>query len=274
MNPSFITTLITRTMTKTPPTQTQQSASSSRLGKVAVLATAIAAFAAPSANALGIVTDTQTLSIAPTGVLDLKVNNLVVRTGTFATIYGYVQTGLTGGVNGWDGPGINSSVASAALGTNAAYAVGILDNSAFGGAYVGAGAWPPVPSVTLTGTEILAKYTYWGDCDLDGIMTLTDQGLFNDGYSAFINSGTLPQSSPGGGWFNGDMDFDNAMTLTDQGFFNNGFAEYLATSVALSPGEESLGAGVAVVPEPSAVLLLSSSILGLLLQRRRNRTES
>lgn len=262
-------------MTKNPPSENRQrsAVSGSTLLKAAVLATAVATLAAPSASALGLVLDTQTLSIAPTGVLDLKSNNLVVRTTPFNTLYGYVKTGLLNGLNGWDGPGINSSLAAAALNTNSGYAVGILNNSAFGGIYPAAlGPWPPAPGVSLNGTETLIKYTYWGDLDLDGQMTAADQSYFNDGYT----SGMLPSQIEGGPWFAGDMDFDNAFTPADQSLFNGGYAQYIASgSIALSPGEWTVAPGAAsVVPEPGSALLLSLSTFGLLMQRRRNRAES
>ena len=101
MNPSFIPIFTNRTMTKTQLSKLKEASFWSgscctRHGN--------RSFAVPSAEA--IVLDTGTLVIAPTGVLDLKNNNLIVRSGSVATLTGYITTGRNNGVGrllGWSG---------------------------------------------------------------------------------------------------------------------------------------------------------------------------
>jgi len=64
----------------------------------------------------------------------------------------------------WDGPGIISS--TAATDPNGLTSVGVIDNAEFG--YTDfAGIFG------LVGTEILVKYTWYGDADLNGVVTAT-----------------------------------------------------------------------------------------------------
>ena len=146
----------------------------------------------------GLVIETGTLTIAPTGRLDLRDNALIVRTGNFATILGYVATGFRAGPNGyWDGPGINSSVAAA----DPAHlsGVGIIDNSE-----------AHLPTFegrsTLLNTEILVKYALYGDANLDGFVNNLDVAL--------MGSGT------GIGWYHGDFNYDGAVNAVDYALLN------------------------------------------------------
>jgi len=171
-----------------------------------------------------------------------------------------------------------------AAGSSNLTAVGILDNSVVG--------YTECAGVTgLTGNEILLKYTYYGDSDLSGQVTLDDFFLFNDGFT-----GVAPAS-----WFNGDYDYSGAVTLDDFFLFNDNFtaiqpalrdvglteqlnaialgATGAGTDAALAGGGGGLdagsglgsagGVGSAVVPEPGSIGLLAVGALGLLARRRR-----
>ena len=218
---------------------------------------AAAAFALAS-TAQALVLNTGTLSIAPTGTLDLKNNNLVVRSGVLGVptagvyngITGYIQTGLN--INGviWAGFGINSSVAAA--NPSGITAIGILNNAEAG--YL---SWPPLEPITLVGTEILAKYTYFGDSDLGGTV---DDGVDFQQFLLGLNSlGTLT------GWLYGDYDY-NGTTDDGQDFqlFLLGFNGPNTPLVGQGP---ELGA--AAVPEPSSFALLAFGALRLASRRNR-----
>ncbi len=234
--------------------------STSSLIKFGVLTTAVIFLGSPLvfANTL----TTNTLTIAPTGILDLKTNNLIVKTGIagaptggmYNGISGYVQRGLYNGPNGfWDGPGINSS--AAAIDATQSKAVGILDNAAAG--YT---SWPPLDPHPLTGAEILVKYTYFGDADLDGAITAADYQLIDSsvGQNAF-------------GWISGDFDYDGiGATVADYQLIDAGFSAYKASGgqvLSLAPSGSVDGVGAAV-PEPGALGLIGMGLLALV---RRNR---
>jgi hypothetical protein len=204
-------------------------------------------------TAQALVLDAGTLVIDSGGILDLENNNLIVRTGAVGTwngtnytgIQGYVQTGLYNGANGyWDGPGINSS--TAANHPNTLTAVGVLDN-----ALAGYTDWPPLePVAGLSGTEILVKYTWWGDSDLNGIIDAIDYSLIDGGFGAQLKD-----------WVNGDYSYDGVIDAIDYSLIDAAFG---GQTGPLSPA----GAAQAV-PEPNAIVLASLGLLALVGRRRK-----
>jgi len=177
----------------------------------------------------GIVLDTGTLVLAPTGTLDLKNNAMIVRSGNFATIQGYVITGYNGGA--WDGYGINSSIA--ASDPNHLTAVGVINNAdahltEFHGATLG------------SNLEILASYAYYGDANLDSYVDDADLAQM-----------ALGTAGLGAGWYFGDFNYSGAVDAAD-------YALYTASFNALHP-----------VPEPGVVGLLAVGALACLRRGRR-----
>ena len=258
MNHPFISSVKPLFMNQKTPSQLRQGALSKswcRFTKAGVIAAVLAAAAVPVAQA-DLVNVYGTLSIAPTGILNVQDNNVVVRVGSLTTITGYITTGLYNGPGGfWDGPGINSSVAAVDL--SQLTGVGVLDNG-----FAGYAMWPvngltglPTPNaVTLTGPEILVKHTWFGDADLDGIITGGDQTLYNDGF----NNGFS-------GWVNGDFDYNGTIDGGDQSLLNASFNGGGQTILLVSQG------GIASVPEPTGIALMSVGIFGLLAKRRKHR---
>jgi hypothetical protein len=67
----------------------------------------------------------------------------------------------------------------------------------------------------LTSSDVLVKYTYYGDADLNGVTTLDDCTLFLRGYQS--------QTPATCNWFNGDFDFSGVVTLDDFTLFLSGY---------------------------------------------------
>jgi PEP-CTERM motif len=175
----------------------------------------------------GLVLETSTLSIAPTGILDLQDNALIVRETPFNTVYGYVVTGYDGGT--WTGYGVQSS--TAASDPTHLTALGIVNNAeAHYTTFAGR-------DLTL-GTETLVAYTYYGDANLDGIVTLEDFALIGTG----------------SGWYHGDFNYSGAVDAADYDLFYANF-----------PGQ---------IPEPGSLALMAAGVAGLLLRRRARRSAS
>ncbi len=187
-----------------------------------------------------------------TGKFDLGNGDLDVQNGNLMTITSQLRQGYNGG--GWNASeGITSS---AATDTTHLTALGVMQNTtdgvhAFYGTFDGIQAAP---------TDVLVKYTYYGDANLDGKVDGTDYTRIDNGYLTHLT-----------GWFNGDFNYDGVIdgsdyTLIDNSFNTQGAA--LTSEVARSTAQI---AGYAV-PEPASLCLIGICAMGLLSRRhRRNR---
>ncbi len=201
-------------------------------------------------------------SLTNSGLLDLVNNSMIVHNGSLATLSGEIATAYSGGT--WAGAsGITSSAAAAAAGNTA---LGIELNSNGNAALVSG-----FESVGVTSTDVLVKYTYFGDANLDGVVDGSDYTLIDNGF----NNGVA-------GWRNGDFNYDGVVngddyTLIDNAFNTQGASlELPLQSGGLMEGAEELIAGdtaqidqSAAVPEPicGPALLASAALL----VRRRGR---
>jgi hypothetical protein len=165
------------------------------------IATGAAVIVQPG-NSSGVVA--RGLSIAGTGVLDLTNNGLVLPNGTVPAVQALLAAGSN--LGNWDGAGgINSSTAAA----NPAHitALGFADNAVLHRTvFAGVSG--------LAGTEILVKYTYYGDSDLDGRTTLDDFTLFLFGYQHGSSA-----------WSQGNYDYSGVVTLDDFTLFLKGYQQ-------------------------------------------------
>jgi hypothetical protein len=199
-----------------------------------------------------------TATAAGTGQLDITNNSMVIRGMTLAQVQAAITQGFNGGT--WNGAGINSSVA--ATDPNGVTAVGYADNGAYG-----ASSFKGVTG--LTASDVLVKFTYYGDADLSGDVTLDDFTQFLDGMN---NGGTT--------WLVGDFDYSGTVTLDDFSQFLYGYQNQGAPLAALeqaiasadisSTDKAMMLAAVEAVPEPASALGLAA--LGFTLTRRRARS--
>jgi hypothetical protein len=143
---------------------------------------------------------TSGLSITGAGKLDLADNDMVVRytTAQAGTVPAAIESLVKQGFNGgnWLGTtGITSSSAAA----DGRTALAVVDNAALGRT--------SFSGVTgLTGREVLIKYTFCGDANLDGQVDIGDLGLL---------AGAWQQ--PGKGWFDGDFTYNDTVDIGDMG---------------------------------------------------------
>ena len=126
-------------------------------------------------------------------------------------------------VTNWDGPGITSASARA---SNVAtgfdlISLGVIRNSDLdvttgipGSSYTSFGGVP------VTADDVLLKYTYIGDANLNGVVSFDDYVGMDNAFFDLI---------PNLGWATGDVNFDNAINFddyskVDQAFFFQGRA--------------------------------------------------
>jgi hypothetical protein len=140
------------------------------------------------------------LSFTGSGRLDLADNDLIVAGSDLATVQGWIASGR-----------IYSSTASSVTGlgllTGAEYAAGNGSKTFDGQPY--------------QATDLLVKFTYLGDANLDGKITATDYAQLNAGY--------LLHLAPS--WFTGDFNYDGKVDAKDFAAIN---AAYKAQTVALA----------------------------------------
>jgi hypothetical protein len=239
-----------------------------------------------------------TLSISGGGALDINDHGMVIEYGSgtspvgdlsFAqtarnypanSIQAYAQTGFDG-LN-WDGPGINSSVAK--NDSSGLTAVGVADENDLTNVYPanytkadgGSGTWMGQP--INDPNNVLVRYTYYGDGNLDGVVNKFDVAALAEGYSGL--AGYV-------GWSDGDYTYAGFISKLDisllaesyvfQGAplgdgITAGQAQYL---LALDPDMsgsdatafDAIAAGQ--TPEPASLGLLGSAGLLTLARRRR-----
>jgi hypothetical protein len=206
------------------------------------------------------------LQMAAGSKLDLKNNGLVVHAteATKDAVLAQVREKILSAQNGidgqfvtrWDGPGITTT--SARSGNVAAgfdlYALGVIRNSDLSIATGVPGSHLAEFRGEIVGKhDVLARYTYTGDANLDGVVSFDDYSAMD---AAFF--GTIPNV----GWATGDINFDGVINfddyaVVDQAFFRQG---------------APLGSDSIAVPEPRAAVFAAIAVLaGLLLSVLRRK---
>jgi len=151
------------------------------------------------------------LAIDTTGKIDLAGNKMIVHAtgGTLASVLGnvtgWLMTGFGAGPTHWNGSGINSS--TALNDTNHITAVGMMSNAFFSGQRVSTFA-----GESVSASDILIRYTYYGDANLDGTLNGGDYAITDNGF----NFG-LP------GFGNGDFNYDGLINASDYALLDNAY---------------------------------------------------
>ncbi len=198
-----------------------------------------------------------------TGTLDLGTNDLdVINAGPagLTTITNQIQSGFANGA--WNGPGINSS-AAAAISHLTALGV-ILNNNTYGTANGSLGTFD---TINPGANDVLVKYTYYGDANLDGIDNAADYLAIDNGFQNNLT-----------GWQNGDFNYDGLINGDDYTLIDNAFNSQSANPLALSGSPTEMIAtdtaqiatpSSTAIPEPSLLAPLLFGVIPVLRRRRR-----
>ena len=188
------------------------------------------------------------LSVAGGATLDLNDQDLVYDYSgatPIATVRSLLVSGYNGGA--WNGTGINSSAANAHNAVPGAHtvALGYVEGSTAGisGSFSGQ---------TLTdATNVLIRYTYSGDANIDGTVDTID---FNQVAANFSGSSK--------DWNQGDFNYDGTVDSVDFNLLASNFGQ-------VRPGAASQLGGLVPEPATGGLIVGALSVLGLARRRRK-----
>lgn len=196
----------------------------------------------------GTVLVTSALNIdTASGFLDLGNNDMIVRGGNAATIKGYVAAWNTAVANNATLVGLGAS------GADAYRTLAVFQNSPDGvNAY-----YSSFDGQAVDATDVLVKYTWKGDVNLDGILDGYDYKAMQE---AVLFGNTLGLAT--------DVNNDGSVTSADYDAFITAFDYYNSLSSPTAYDSSINGPVQTSIPEPAAMGLLVPAV-GLLGRRRR-----
>jgi autotransporter-associated beta strand protein len=187
-------------------------------------------------------------SLSNSGTIDITNNALDIQGGSISTISQEVAAAYNGGA--WNGSNSSLGVITSSLAASDPRhltAVGVATNlSTFEGQ-------------SVSTTDVLVKYTYYGDANLDGKVDGSDYSMIDNGYLMQLT-----------GWQNGDFNYDGVINGSDYTLIDNAYntqGAQLAAETASATAQ--FAGGTAAVPEPSVLGLIGFGLAGLLGRRRR-----
>ena len=207
-----------------------------------------------------------TTSLTDSGTLDLTSNDLDVQSGgptALATVTALVAQGYNNGA--WLGTGTTSSAAAAD--PSHLTALGVILNTASGITPI----YTTLDGAAVAVNDVLVKYTYYGDCNLDGKVDGSDYSRID---AAYLADKTHPGTYTG--WYNGDFNYDGVINGSDYTLIDNAFntqGAQLNTEIAVTTTQIAGVNDLSSVPEPTTATLLVSTAIGLLTRRGRKNTK-
>jgi len=186
------------------------------------------------------------------GKLDLGNSDLIAQNSSASAISGLAATGYNDG--SWNGNGIDS--AGAAADSTHLTALAVIQNSVTGLAS-GSALYSIFDNVPSTSADVLVKYTYYGDTNLDGKVDGSDYGRIDNGYLDHLT-----------GWYNGDFNYDGVVDGSDYTLIDNAFNVQGAILATVVANPTAAIDATSAVPEPASLGVMLIGAAGLLGRRR------
>jgi autotransporter-associated beta strand protein len=140
----------------------------------------------------------------PVGTLDLFDNDMKIANASYADVTAQIAHARNFGF--WDQPGITST--SAAAHPNGTTTLGTLR----GGEYLAIYDTAPFNGFAVAATDVLVKYTYYGDADFNGFVDGDDYARADNGFNTGLS-----------GWVNGDFDYSGGVDGDDYALLDNAY---------------------------------------------------
>jgi hypothetical protein len=203
-------------------------------------------------------------SLSNAGLLDLANNDMIVQgagPAGLATTTAELKKGYNSG--NWNGTsGITSS--AAASDTSQLTALGVIQNDDGSGTAL----YSTFDGTAVTDADVLVKFTYYGDTNLDGTVDGSDYSRLDNAFLNNQNSSNAQLT----GWFNGDFNYDGIIDGSDYTLIDNVFntqGAQLDTNIASAIETAQISGSGTAVPEPVGFSTLGLFALGLLGRRRQ-----
>ncbi len=139
------------------------------------------------------------------GSLDLADNDLLITSTSQSLVTGFIREARNGGA--WDHAGITSSSARDSISHNTT--LGLMDGATYRALN---GATATFGGLPVDDSNVLVKYTYYGDADFNGVVDFDDYSRTDSGF----NSGQT-------GWFHGDFDYSGIVDFDDYSLIDLAF---------------------------------------------------
>jgi hypothetical protein len=162
------------------------------------------------------------------GRLDVTSDDLIVANGNLSTITSELETGFNASNGYWNGA---TGIVSTAATTDTRYLMTLGSRQSDG---------TPFDGANTTTNNVLVKYTYYGDANLDGVVNGADYQQIDNGFGMHKT-----------GWANGDFNYDGVVDGSDYSLIDNTFNQLTARGLSNTP--------LALIATPASQTVASAS---------------